>query len=145
MLIKFSQSLSLETSGRGIRVQALCPGFTYSEFHDVTGARALVSQMPNYLWMDAASVVQASFDALDHDRVICVPGRVNRLLKFISKHLPDQTALRLVGRRSKQFENSIDEKGEHDLCATAGSLDLWASPDTGRHCRADCVHHPECS
>ena len=67
MLIKFSQSLSLETSGRGIRVQALCPGFTYSEFHDVTGARALVSQMPNYLWMDAASVVKAWFDALDHD------------------------------------------------------------------------------
>lgn len=103
MLIKFSQSLSLETAGLGIRVQALCPGFTYSEFHDVTGARALVSQMPNYLWMDAASVVQASFDALDCDRVICVPGRVNRLLKFISKHLPDQAALRLVGRQSRQF------------------------------------------
>lgn len=103
MLIKFSQSLSLETSGRGIRVQALCPGFTYSEFHDVTGARSLVSQMPKYLWMDAASVVQASFDALDRDRVICVPGRVNRLMKFIAKHLPDQAALRMVGRRSKQF------------------------------------------
>jgi short-subunit dehydrogenase len=107
MLIKFSQSLSLETAGRGIRVQALCPGFTYSEFHDVTGARALVSRMPKFLWMDAASVVQASFDALDRDRVICVPGRINRLLKFIAKHLPDQAALRLVGRRSNQFR-SID-------------------------------------
>ena len=103
MLIKFSQSLSLETQGRGIRVQALCPGFTYSEFHDVTGARPLVSQMPSYLWMDAASVVRASFDAIDRDRVICVPGRVNRLMKFFAKHLPDQAALRLVGRRSKQF------------------------------------------
>lgn len=103
MLIKFSQSLALETNGLGIRVQALCPGFTFSEFHDVTGARELVSKMPDYLWMDAASVVQASFDALDRDRVICVPGRVNRLLKFIAKHLPDQAALGLVGRRSKQF------------------------------------------
>jgi short-subunit dehydrogenase len=59
--------------------------------------------MPKYLWMDATRVVQASFDALDRDRVICVPGRVNRLMKFIAKHLPDQAALRLVGRRSKQF------------------------------------------
>lgn len=99
----FSECLAAEVAGTGVRVQALCPGFTYSEFHDVTGARSLVSQMPKYLWMDAASVVQASFDALDRDRVICVPGRVNRLMKFIAKHLPDQAALRMVGRRSKQF------------------------------------------
>ena len=39
MLIKFSQSLSLETSGRGIRVQALCPGFTHST--SVTSTPAL--------------------------------------------------------------------------------------------------------
>src|SRR5213078_1718198 len=41
-LIKFSQSLALECERHGVKVQALCPGFTYSEFHDVTGARKLV-------------------------------------------------------------------------------------------------------
>lgn len=103
MLVKFSQSLSLENRSHGIRVQALCPGFTFSEFHDVTGARTLVSRMPSYMWMSAEAVVAASLDALDRDRVICVPGFVNRCLKFVAKHLPDQAALRLVGRRSKQF------------------------------------------
>lgn len=103
MLIKFSQSLSLESRDHGIRVQALCPGFTYSEFHDVTGARQLVSRMPKRMWLDAETVVAASFDGLDADRVICVPGRFNRLLKFIGKHLPDQMALHLVGRRSREF------------------------------------------
>ncbi len=36
-LIKFSQSLALENRTRGVNVCAVCPGFTYSEFHDVTG------------------------------------------------------------------------------------------------------------
>ena len=41
-LIKFSQSLALENRDAGVNVCALCPGFTYSEFHDVTGARESV-------------------------------------------------------------------------------------------------------
>lgn len=103
MLVKFSQSLSLEGASHGIRVQALCPGFTYTEFHDVTGARKLVSRMPGYMWMTAEQVVDASLAALDADRVICVPGLFNRWLKFLAKVVPDQTALRMVGRRSKRF------------------------------------------
>src|SRR3546814_8174804 len=42
-LIKFSQSLHLEAEGHGVHVTALCPGFTYSEFHDVNGTRAQLS------------------------------------------------------------------------------------------------------
>lgn len=103
MLIKLSQSLSLENAAHGIRVQALCPGFTYSEFHDVTGSRDLVSRMPRYMWMRADAVVQASLAAIEADRVICVPGLVNRWLKFVAKIVPDQTALRIVGRRSSRF------------------------------------------
>lgn len=103
LLVRFSQSLALENRDCGIRVQALCPGFTYSEFHDVTGARGLVSRLSPRYWMTAAAVVEESLAALDHDRVLCVPGRVNRWLKFVAKHLPDQMALRLVGRRSRQF------------------------------------------
>ncbi len=102
-LVKFSQSLSIEQRDRGIRVSALCPGFTYSEFHDVTGARSLVSKMPRWLWMDAKTVVEQGLTAIERGQVICVPGRVNQLLKFIAKHLPDALALRIVAGRSAQF------------------------------------------
>lgn len=102
-LIKFSQSLALECAPHGVKVSALCPGFTYSEFHDVNGARSIVSKMPAYMWMQAAPVVEAGIEAVLRGDVVCVPGRVNRFIKFLMKHLPDGMALRLTARRSKEF------------------------------------------
>jgi short-subunit dehydrogenase len=102
-LIKFSQSLALESAPFGIHVSALCPGFTYSEFHDVNGARAIVSKMPKYLWMDAAPVVAAGIEAVERGEIVCVPGRINRFIKFLMKHLPDRMALRMMAKRSKDF------------------------------------------
>jgi NAD(P)-dependent dehydrogenase (short-subunit alcohol dehydrogenase family) len=50
-LIKFSQSLALENQPAGVNVCALCPGFTWSEFHDVTGTRDKMNQMPGFMWL----------------------------------------------------------------------------------------------
>ena len=52
-LIKLSQALHLEYGHEGIHTCALCPGFTYSEFHDVTGSREMMSKLPKWMWMDA--------------------------------------------------------------------------------------------
>ena len=46
-LVRFSESLHAEHVRDGVHTCAVCPGFTYSEFHDVTGTRAKVSQMPS--------------------------------------------------------------------------------------------------
>ena len=104
-LIRLSESLALENEQHGIRVQALCPGFTYSEFHDVTGSRELVSQMPDYMWMQAEDVVRISLQALEQNKpaVLVVPGRVNRTLARIAAWLPHRRALNLVRQRSKQY------------------------------------------
>ena len=104
-LIRLSESLALENEQHGIRVQALCPGFTYSEFHDVTGSRELVSQMPNYMWMQAEDVVRISLQALARDKppVLVVPGRVNRMLARIAAWLPHRRALNLVRQRSRKY------------------------------------------
>ena len=45
-VIRFSESLAQETAARGVHVTALCPGMTFSEFHDVNGMRARVSKLP---------------------------------------------------------------------------------------------------
>ena len=45
-LIKFSEALSNEVQRHNVHVTALCPGFTWSEFHDVTGTREQMKKMP---------------------------------------------------------------------------------------------------
>src|ERR1044072_3768547 len=59
----FTEGLYLELKARrsNVTVQALCPGFTYTEFHDVMGADR--SQIPKWLWMKADDVVDASLAA----------------------------------------------------------------------------------
>lgn len=102
-MIKFSQSLALENAEQGVLVSALCPGFTLSEFHDVTGTREQVSKMPRWMWMDAASVARDGIDALERGEVVHVSGRANRAIKRLTQLMPDRWALRLVQKRSKDF------------------------------------------
>jgi short-subunit dehydrogenase len=102
-LIKFSQSLALENAKHGVNVCAVCPGFTYSEFHDVTGTRNIVSKMPNWMWLSAAEVARQGVDAVERGEAVFVTGRVNRLIKSLVKLLPDRMSLRMVQKRSKNF------------------------------------------
>ncbi|MEH6637208.1 MAG: SDR family NAD(P)-dependent oxidoreductase [Halioglobus sp.] len=77
----FSQALQAELTGTGIKVQALCPGYTRTEFHDPMVAAGFDnSRIPSEMWMDAAEVVSASLAALDDEQVLLVPGQVNKNL-----------------------------------------------------------------
>ena len=100
---RVSQALAVENRALGIHVCALCPGFTRSEFHDVSQARKLVSKLPDWMWSDAHDVVRQGLDAMERGRVVCVPGRANRAIKVLMDLLPDRVALGLVARRAKHF------------------------------------------
>jgi short-subunit dehydrogenase len=108
-LIKFSQGLALENRERGVHVCALCPGFTYSEFHDVTGTRALMNRMPGFMWQHADAVVAEGIAAVERGDAVHVTGRVNRVIKSLFKLMPDRLAARLSARqaqRYRQFDGS---------------------------------------
>ena len=87
-LVAFSESLSLETAGHGINVTASCPGFTLSEFHDVTGTRDKVSAMPSFVWTSADFVALRSYEAVMAGVPIYIPGRLNRSVASLSRLLP---------------------------------------------------------
>lgn len=104
-MIKFSQSLALESKGQGVHVTALCPGFTYSEFHDVTGTRQRVSQMPEFMWMTAEEVARRGYAAVERGEVVHVTGSVNRSIARLAKVVPDRLALGLMARGSRKFRS----------------------------------------
>jgi short-subunit dehydrogenase len=75
-LNNFSEALNAELDGTGVKVQALCPGFTYSEFHDTPEYSDFDrKEIPGVLWMSAEEVVDDSLAALATHKVIVVPGR----------------------------------------------------------------------
>jgi short-subunit dehydrogenase len=102
-VIKFSESLALETARHGIHVCASCPGFTLTEFHDVTGTRAQVSTMPKFLWQDADTVARGSYRAVMNGVPVYVPGGVNRTLAGLSRVLPKSLVWTLMKRNATKF------------------------------------------
>ena len=87
-VIRFSQALSEEVGRHGVHVTAVCPGFTLSEFHDVTDTRHLVRRLPRFMWMDAATVAEKGFNAVMQGRAVYVTGRVNRSIAVVARHAP---------------------------------------------------------
>jgi len=84
-LVMFTECLSQELVGSGIRLQALCPGFTHTGFHAAMGA---VRKLPEMAWMSAEDVVEESLAALEKGKIIFIPGRLNRLNYAFVRVLP---------------------------------------------------------
>jgi uncharacterized protein len=106
-LIRFSESLSTEVAHRGVHVTAVCPGFTFSEFHDVSGTRHIVSRMPSFMWMDAPAVARQGYEAVMAGRPVYVPGRVNSAIATLGRLLPPRIVHamnRRAGSRYRQAE-----------------------------------------
>jgi short-subunit dehydrogenase len=82
----FSRSLQNELKKSRIRVQALCPGFTITEFHDTDEFKNFDrSKVPKFLWMSAQDVVKRSLKALRRKKVIFIPGIKNRIMAGLLK------------------------------------------------------------
>jgi uncharacterized protein len=84
----FTEGLALElrSAGSRVRVQALCPGFTLTEFHDVLGIRR--DFIASAWWMSTEDVVGASLRGLEKGKLFVVPGWRYKLLAAILRLLP---------------------------------------------------------
>jgi hypothetical protein len=78
--------LELRAAQSPVRVQALCPGFTYSEFHRTVPA--VGSGFWRFLWMSAEDVVDVSLRGLKHNKPIVIPGWYYRLFIGIHPWIP---------------------------------------------------------
>ena len=88
-LVAFTECLRVDLLHTGIKVQALCPGFTKTEFHDKAETAHQNDWMCHPLfWMTADEVVQYSLHSLARSNVICIPGYCNRCIYWISRFIP---------------------------------------------------------
>jgi len=94
-LVMFSENLQAELKDKGILVQALCPGMTHTEFHEVAEFDKAV--VPKPFWMTAEEVVRISLRRLGHGAV-CVPGWKNKAIAFLMRCPLTAAGVRALGR-----------------------------------------------
>jgi short-subunit dehydrogenase len=92
-----TQALHEELRGSGIRVTALCPGLTHTEFQSISNTSGLESSFPEFAWMSADDVARDGLRAVAAGKAICVPGLVNKSLATVSTFTPRGVARRIAG------------------------------------------------
>ncbi|MFG1497946.1 SDR family NAD(P)-dependent oxidoreductase [Saccharospirillum sp. HFRX-1] len=86
----FSETLALGYGRQGLKVQALSPGFTVTDFHEKLGIdpdKFYRSRGLMRAW-SARTVVQKSWRDLHRGRIVSIPGWNYRLIVVLLRHLP---------------------------------------------------------
>jgi len=93
-VLSFTEALHHELKGTGIKVSALCPGPTESEFSEVAESRSATLER---MKRPADGVVRAGLAGLDRNKAVVVPGWPNKATANMSRFLPRATVRRIVG------------------------------------------------
>ena len=103
-LLSASRALWLAHRGSGVHITASCPGFTYTEFHDVLGVREAMGSMPRFMWQSSRAVVEESWRAAERNRPVVVTGLVNKVIATAMHFLPFSCATLLTPRSLRDRE-----------------------------------------
>ncbi len=113
-MISFSESLHVALMGTGIRVQALAPGMTVTEFHSRLGAD--FSKYQKRL-MRPEEVADISLKALEKGLVVCIPGIRSRLITKFVRVMPRfiyYKVMKVIGEKLKKMWDEIEKTNENN-------------------------------
>ena len=94
-VLSFSEALHEEVKSHGVKVSALCPGPTATEFGEVAGFGP--SSPSSKLAAASAPVVQAGIEGLERNEAIVIPGMMNKATAQAHRFLPRGMVRRAVG------------------------------------------------
>ncbi len=97
----FTEAVHEEVRGSGVTVQALCPGFTHTEFQGRAGVDT--RQIPERAFQTPEQVVDASLAALRRGRAVCIPGLHNKALAVVSSKSPRTVVRRVAGVVGRRY------------------------------------------
>jgi len=100
-LTVFSEYLNNELKGTKVKISALCPGFTRTEFHQRGKMR--MTGLPNFMWLDANKLVAKSWSDAQKNKAVSVPGFQYKTLAIIAQYAPRPLVRKIgISVRKKQ-------------------------------------------
>ena len=103
LMIKFSQALDSEYRARGIKVTALCPGFTETEFASEAGFQALIDSAPRMFSQTADQVAAIGVAGNEAGRVVVIPGWHNRMAVALMRGLPEPLVRAIINAGAAKY------------------------------------------
>lgn len=97
-VVSLSEGLAMSLRGTGVRVQALCPGFVRTEFHD--RAKIDMSSTPRWAYVDIDLVVTSSLADLRANRPLSIPGALYKAI-YLAVRLTPRPLVRRVASKVK--------------------------------------------
>ena len=97
----FTEALHEELRGTGVKVCALCPGFTRTEFHAVSGTEHQ-NGVPDFAWLSSEEVARSGLEAVAAGRAVDIPGALYKGLGAFTNGLPRGVVRRAMGLAARR-------------------------------------------
>lgn len=104
-LVVLTESLHMEVRRHGVRVQALCPGFTRTDFHSKMGVEEELNKNKGIIWMTSERVTGISLKYLARGKVVCIPGLNNKLLYALTRLTPRRLYYRITEKLYSKYHD----------------------------------------
>ena len=103
-LVAFTESLHMELEGTGIHVQVVCPGLTKTDMHVRLGIpEDRVVDWGPFQWISPQEVVECSLRCLKKKKVLCLPGRLNKMQIFTRRLVPESLYFKTTSRFFRKY------------------------------------------
>ncbi|MFI4933239.1 MAG: SDR family NAD(P)-dependent oxidoreductase [Caulobacterales bacterium] len=103
LVLKFSQALDAEYRAKGLKVTAICPGFTKTEFAAAAGVQEIMDREPRLLSQSAEAVVESAIAANALGKVVVIPGWHNKLAAGLMRTLPEPLVRAIIAAGSAKY------------------------------------------
>ena len=103
LMVKFSQALEAEYADNGVKVTAVAPGFTRTEFAEQAGVKEIMDREQRSLWQTADEVVAEAIRGNERGKMVVIPGWHNRVAAVLLRSLPEPLVRRIIAAGSAKY------------------------------------------